>query len=362
MLAINEEASVDEFIRHYWVSHRGDVKARKLYREIKDKVINENIESLALSLDLAETAPIYRDIVRARDDDPELQRLLEGIRALGAKALYPALLSGYAVAEDDDGKGELRNLARALTTMLVRYNVIAGRETTVMESTIYEVAANLRKTKDFDAAVAALAALAPDADDFVARFQRASVSRIATARYLLRELEHAKRRAQELSVEGTDRVHVEHIYPQTPDGARWPNHAQMINRLGNLTLLGKRLNTSIKNADFATKKEKGYEGSDILMTKELLARDTWDAAAVDERQRELSNWIFEIWSFPGEAPPTPVEPGQRELAVEASEADLEQLRKYRLRRRPHAGFKPDRALRMRPFGRATSNCALFSTT
>jgi hypothetical protein len=48
VLAINEEASVDEFIRHYWVSHRGDVKARKLYREIKDKVINENIESLAL--------------------------------------------------------------------------------------------------------------------------------------------------------------------------------------------------------------------------------------------------------------------------------------------------------------------------
>jgi hypothetical protein len=106
----------------------------------------------------------------------------------------------------------------------------AGRETTVMESTIYEVAANLRKTKDFDAAVAALAALAPDANDFVARSQRASVSRIATARYLLRELEHAKRRTQELSVEGTDRVHVEHIYPQTPDGARWPNHAQMINR------------------------------------------------------------------------------------------------------------------------------------
>jgi hypothetical protein len=49
-------------------------------------------------------------------------------------------------------------------------------------------------------------------------------------------------------------------------------------------LLGKRLNTSIKNADFATKKERGYEGSDILMTKELLARDTWDAAAIDERQ------------------------------------------------------------------------------
>jgi hypothetical protein len=118
VLAINEEASVEEFLRHYWLSHRGDVKARKLYREIKDKVIDENIESLAFSLDLAETAPLHRDIVRARDDDPELRRLLEGIRALGAKALYPALLSRYAVA-DEEGKEKLRLLASSLTAMFV---------------------------------------------------------------------------------------------------------------------------------------------------------------------------------------------------------------------------------------------------
>jgi hypothetical protein len=85
-------------LRHYWVSYRGDVKARKLYREIKDTIEKENIESLALSLDLAETAPLYRDIFRAREDDPELRRQLEAIRALGAKALYPVLLAGYAAA------------------------------------------------------------------------------------------------------------------------------------------------------------------------------------------------------------------------------------------------------------------------
>lgn len=77
----------------------------------------------------------------------------------------------------------------------------------------------------------------------------------------------------------------------------------MIDRLGNLTLLGRRLNISIKNADFATKKEKAYADSGILMTKELLDPDTWNAEAVDERQRELSTWAFGIWHFPGEEPP-----------------------------------------------------------
>lgn len=329
VLAINEESSVDEFLRHYWVSHRGDVKARKLYREIKDAIIAENIDSLRISVDLAETAPLYRDIVRAREDDPELRRLLEGIRALGAKALYPALLSGYAVAESDDGREKLRLLASALTAMFVRYNVIGGRETTVMETRVYETAAELRRTKDFDAAAAALAALAPDSEDFIARFRRASVSRIATSRYLLREIEHAKRRTQEVAVEGTDRVHVEHIYPQTPNGPKWPNHAQIINRLGNLTLLAKRLNASIRNADFATKKEQGYVSSDIVMTQELLGVETWDTDAINERQRELSEWVFDIWRFPGEEPPTELGPtaaaAQSEISAASETTPLDQL-------------------------------------
>jgi len=328
VLGIDEEASVDQFLRHYWVSHRGDVKARKLYREIKNKVIEESIDSLHFSLELADAAPIYRDLVRARDDDPALRRLLDGIRMLGAKSLYPVLLSGYSTLDSDGDKEPLRRLAEALTTMFVRYNVIGGRETTIMESAAYQIAAELRESKDFEAAISMLADLAPDAEDFVSRFQGASVSRIATARYLLREIEHAKRQTKEVSVEGSDRVHVEHIYPQTPSSP-WPNHRAAINRLGNLTLLGKRLNTSIKNADFATKKEQAYEGSDILMTRELLDFDEWNSETIDSRQQELSSWVFGVWHFPGEEPPSlpPPSPDQSEQALDG-EAVLEQLPEF----------------------------------
>ena len=77
----------------------------------------------------------------------------------------------------------------------------------------------------------------------------------------------------------------------------------MINRLGNLTLLGKRLNTSIKNADFDSKKN-AYGTSDILLTQELVEIDTWDALAVDNRQRELSTYAFDIWHMPSEERPS----------------------------------------------------------
>ena len=202
VLAINDEASVEEFLRHYWVSHRGDVKKRKLYREIRDTIITEQLDPLTMSLDLAEAAPIYRDIVRARDEDIEFARLLEGIRSLGAKVLYPVLLSGHSVDKNGTAIAKRRALASALTTLFVRYNVIAGRETTVMETTVYDVAAKLRKTGNFDAAIRELADLAPTGQDFVNGFCRASVRRVATARYLLREIEHAKRRTGEVAVEG----------------------------------------------------------------------------------------------------------------------------------------------------------------
>lgn len=327
ILSIADESNVDEFLRHYWVSRFGDVRQRKLYREIKDALQNPKLEldPLTLSLDMADAAPIYRDIARAREPDKDLQRLLEGIRSLGAKVLYPALLSGYSAASNGESKERIRNLAAALTVLYIRYSVIAGRETTILESTIYSVAANLRSDGNFDLAIESLRELSPTPDDFVSRFKRASVSRIATARYLLRQIEHAKRMTQEMSVELTDRVHVEHIYPQTPSGAKWRNHAQMINRLGNLTLLGKTLNTSIKNGTFTIKKANGYTASDFFMTKELMAFEAWDTRTIDARQEELSTWVFDIWKFPNEAAPEASAVEDVASAIANNEADAQVL-------------------------------------
>jgi hypothetical protein len=303
ILDIHDDTSVESFIRHYWVSNYGDVKTRKLYRAIKDDLIGNNVESVSFSRDLSEAASVYRDIVAGNDDDPGTARYLQALRTLGAKVAYPLLLSGYAVASSvPDGNLQLYKLARALTIMYVRYSVIGGHDGSVMESEVYAAAANLRREKDFNAAIDVLIELSPGLDEFSARFQVAKVSRIATARYLLREIEHAKRRTQELTVSTPDRVHVEHIYPQNPEASnRWPNHANFVTRLGNLTLLGKSLNTSVKNSTFDIKRKRAYEESDILMTRELCELDKWDESAVDRRQAELSNWIPKIWKFPGEA-------------------------------------------------------------
>ena len=141
--------------------------------------------------------------------------------------------------------------------------------------------------------------LAPSDDQFLNDFKTAEVSRAASARYILRELEHAKRSTQEVEVETPDRVHVEHVYPQNPQaGERWEDHSLVIHRLGNQTLLARRLNTAIRNSNFEAKKPY-YEDSDLLLTKELTSYVFWDIDAINDRQAMMSDLALPIWNFPG---------------------------------------------------------------
>lgn len=294
ILEIEEEARVEDFIRHYWLSYRGDVKTRALYREIKQAVQAENRDSLEFSRDLRDAAVVYRELVAARDDDAELRRLLQGVDALGAKALLPAVLSAYDVGDLE----QKRTLLHALISHFVRHNVIGNLENSRLETVVFNVAKELRENSDFNAALQQIVESSTQDEQFAEQFKTAQVSRQKSARYILRELEHAKRRTQELEVSSPNRVHVEHIYPQEPKpDQRWPNHPSIINRLGNLTLLASRLNTAIKNSDFATKKAY-YERSELVLTKELLEYDSWNTDTIARRQGEMSELASQTWRFP----------------------------------------------------------------
>jgi len=293
ILEIEEDANVEVFLRHYWLSHNGDVKTRSLYREIKQSLTTQNTDSLEFSRNLEQEANTYLEIVTARDSDPDLQKLLQSIRMLGAQSLIPAVLSAYAVGDPEQKKRFLW----ALITLYVRHNVIGGLENSKLETVVFTVARTIRHTHDFQAGIMALRDLAPSGESFRDRFKTAQVTRRDSARYMLRELEHAKRKTQEVAVETPDRVHVEHIYPLEPqEGQRWANHNSEVNRLGNLTLLSARLNQQIRNSPFTIKRPY-YEQSDILLTSELRELESWDAEHIESRQEMMSGLAAGIWKF-----------------------------------------------------------------
>lgn len=115
-------------------------------------------------------------------------------------------------------------------------------------------------------------------------------------------------------------VELEHILPQSPsveNAFDKPEHYDLyVQKLGNLTLLEETINKSIRNLPYSRKCE-GYRQSSFLLTKSLVERprvgvDTrlnraveglkqfneWNARAIDERQKMLSQLARAIWSIP----------------------------------------------------------------
>jgi hypothetical protein len=96
---------------------------------------------------------------------------------------------------------------------------------------------------------------------------------------------------------GMDKANVEHIFPQNA-GNEWSNRANLeplIWHVGNLTILGKRINNKAQNKSFVDKCKEHYGNSEIRMTRDLLKETAWDEATIHKRARSLAKVAIQIW-------------------------------------------------------------------
>lgn len=281
---------VDSFLRHYWQSYNGDVKTRSLYHEIKKQLTATKRDSLDFSRDLQRLAKVYRDLSEGESPDDRVAALLDGLGLLNAKSLLPALLAGNDAFQD---VGDRLRLLERLISLYVRHNAIGNLDNSRLETKLFTVAKDIRSGGGLAAALKSLRDFAPADEDFQRSFEQAQISRTATARFILRELEHYRQPTPELKVQTAQYVDVEHIYPRTP-AQRWDEHDRCLNSLGNLTLLAKGENRGIKNRDFDYKRD-SYKKSQVLLTRDLAAYTEWTPLTIQHRQEEMAKIAIKIW-------------------------------------------------------------------
>lgn len=124
---------------------------------------------------------------------------------------------------------------------------------------------------------------------------------------LLLMLEYAKFEEGHDFIEINNKLHLEHILPQTiieKDGTKtvWckdfateEKHESSLHRLGNLTLLSLKKNEEIKNFSFTVKKQAYYSqhASNILLNHEIAEYNTWTENDIIDREEKLKNRILE---------------------------------------------------------------------
>lgn len=142
-------------------------------------------------------------------------------------------------------------------------------------------------------------------------------SRQPRLRYILENIEQAKRSVLNEDIEIKSTLTVEHIMPQKWE-ANWPipnlkdtddpldienftRHSERhfaINRIGNLTLLTHSLNTSVSNGPYSVKMPAVKAHSSLALNRELANYDTWDETTISSRGKALFETARKIWVKP----------------------------------------------------------------
>ena len=189
-----------------------------------------------------------------------------------------------------------------MTSLYVRHTLIGNQNPLELETVFYDSARELRAQKDskvssskaLQAAKVKFAKINPTDSLVKEKFDDLQLSR-SEATWLMVQIANAQ---QSTTKEiGMDLANVEHIFPQSA-GVGWPNRKELeplIWHVGNLTILGKRLNAKAQNKSFADKCADHYSRSEITMTKDLLNVAMWDGAAIRTRAKALSATALQIW-------------------------------------------------------------------
>lgn len=124
----------------------------------------------------------------------------------------------------------------------------------------------------------------------------------AIIRFILKEIYNSQHTEIVINTNSRD-VNLEHILPNNPkDDSQWitdfPNEDERIiltRKIGNLTVLLNKLNSSIKNSDFNNKKSK-YVESQIPENQVIGTLNEWKKSNIDQRTIALYNIFKSIWA------------------------------------------------------------------
>lgn len=141
----------------------------------------------------------------------------------------------------------------------------------------------------------------PDDRLFKAAFAGVAIKNSQIARFYLRALQvTADGKADpDYSPSMLSHITLEHILPTKPD-AGWEHFSEeerkaYVNRLGNLALIGSRVNGKLGSKAFALKKNALQKETDYSLTNEVGKEKQWRAEEIDKHQMRLATLAVKTW-------------------------------------------------------------------
>lgn len=302
----------------YWLESRkkAPVAVRRVYREFEKHVDNEEQSLEPIMQALIQDARYFEQFEEVDPGNMSQEAQFHRRRLdMSVGAIWPLLLQLQRINAE---QAERERWFAVLESYFVR-RMIAGYQARSYDQVALELLNVLLKTYDREANIANVirehllqyteaASLWPSDVEVKQAVLSRQLTQYAQRLVLTAIEEHLiTNRAGMANL--TPNVQIEHIMPRGWQPESWPlpesveptlavtNREQVVETLGNLTLLNGRLNSSISNASWKTKRTEIQKSDNLFLNRHLLqnSTDKWTEEDIYKRGEWMYSVIVEIW-------------------------------------------------------------------
>lgn len=295
------EKYLTKFVRHYWNSCHKKATERDLFRNIKKEIDTDPIKVKELLKTLEKVSYIYAAISEPDNknwnNNENIKNYLNDIKIYKVDLCYPVILA----IELNVTKIELKEkLFKLCSRISFRYIVICEGGANDLENSYNNLCLKINEKKD----ELNVSEISKEMEKFIVSsetFKLGFKNKILNNRgnkklinYILEKIEK--------SMGGCirDDYTLEHILPENPS-QDWKDIfgeevKKFAYRLGNYTLLEKKLNNDIGNSNYMEKRPV-YEESTSKMTKLIATVEKWDKEELGKRQHQMAKIADSIWRW-----------------------------------------------------------------
>jgi len=298
--------NLTQFLRHYWLSSFGLVRERDLYRELKHNIRNKTKARQFIER-LHSASKLYAALENPEHDfwedfPPEVLEILKALSVFGVTQYRPVALAALEKFKPDKAIKVLRQLM----VISFRYTVVAKLGTGNLEKIYTDAAMAVRsdEARRPREVFAKLRDAYVSDETFSERFASRKFTKSIIARYILAEINNHVEQSSEKKVAFEDaNVTLEHILPKKPS-SDWRDAymndeelEEIVEQIGNLTLLERGKNRGVANAAFDKKKKQAFLTSGLAINMEIAAEKEWNAEKIRKRSKRLAKLACEIWKI-----------------------------------------------------------------
>ena len=294
---LEKKEDATKLIRYYWNSGHEFVREKNLYKKISNDLKPNKCDDFVT--DLCKMAELYNGLFSPEDNkyfnDNEITECLINLSIMKTATFYPIIM---AMVLNDYSEMDIKKVAKALEVLAFRNFVVAGLTANRYEVYFAKVAKTITtENLSCDEIVELIISETVDDDKFKRDLIGLEVKTVATAKFILREIEDYNSNEKKTN-KNNKTINLEHIMPKK--NTLWKvsdaEHQKYLYRLANQTLLLEEYNKSISNKVFNIKKAM-YEKSQITITKELCNYSEWNSAAIQDRESKLNEIIIKRWAL-----------------------------------------------------------------